>query len=159
MTQLDRKQEAQLQQTLDRLKVTPQQLFDFGDSIKDRAVSPVEWLDQNLHRPAGPGVGPLRSWHINPDRLDERLRSLLDPLGIGYCYMLTKNGQSIHEPVASFLPAYWRPHFTLGQISFPSLLRHESGLGRELAPQLATDHSFLRLSAGGAKNHLHHQCH
>jgi hypothetical protein len=37
-------------------------------------------------------------------------------------------------PVASFLPAYWRPHFTLGQISFRSLLRHESGLGRALNP-------------------------
>ena len=30
---------------------------------------------------------------------------------------------------------------------------------RELAPKLATDHPLLRLSAGGAKDHLHHQCH
>ena len=29
---------------------------------------------------------------------------------------------------------------------------------RELAPKLATDHPLLRLSAGGAKNHLYHQC-
>ena len=28
---------------------------------------------------------------------------------------------------------------------------------RELAPQLGTDSSLLRLSAGGAKDHLHHQ--
>ena len=96
MTQPKGDQDLQLQQTLDRLGVAPQQLLDFHQSLADRVASTPEWLNPNLYRSGGPGARPLRSWHINPERLDASLRGLLDPLGVGFCYMLTRRGAPIY---------------------------------------------------------------
>ena len=71
-------QEPELQKALDRVGITPQQLFDFHRTLAERVASTPEWVDPNLHRSPGLGARPLRSWHINPDALDSKLRNLLD---------------------------------------------------------------------------------
>ena len=48
--------------------------------------------------------------------------------------LLRDTGHDSATSVYDFLPAYWRPHYTLKKVTFRDLLRHESGLGRALNP-------------------------
>jgi beta-lactamase family protein len=180
-------QDPQVQQILDRLKITPQQLFGEPINTAEAARSTVDRLEPDLVRADRP-LWPALFWRINLDTLSRSLENALNAVRVGYCYMLKRNGKLAHgrsvgwaqlpptngpdtddgsvawqyhvpmnvgsvskfvtavavvrllndlniplaTPIVDFLPAYWRPHFTVSQISFRALLRHESGLGRAL---------------------------
>jgi CubicO group peptidase (beta-lactamase class C family) len=98
MTHLNHDQEVQLQRTLDRLNITPQQLFDFHHTLATRVASTPEWFNPNLQRSSGQRFArPLRAWHINPDTLDQKLTAMFDVLGVGFCYVLNRNGTLVHR--------------------------------------------------------------
>ena len=85
--------EAQVQQILDRLKVTPEQLFDQHRSVASNAAVAIDQFEPELFRPIKGGTSPLSwLWRINADTLDRKLRDELDPLNIGYCYMIRRRG-------------------------------------------------------------------
>ena len=79
-------------------------------------------------------------------------------------YCLSFCGWKERQPVARELKAIYRAETAEGCRQAAGGVRRRP-LGpkvsddcRELAPKLGTDHSLLQLSAGGAKDHLHHQC-
>jgi Beta-lactamase len=113
-------QDLELQTALDRVGITPQQLFDVHRTLAERVASTPEWLDFNLQRSPGLGARPLRSWHINPDALDSKLRNLLDGLGVGFCYMLTRRGAVVLQSKRG-ATRLATPAFSIGVIQIPAV--------------------------------------
>ena len=80
-------------------------------------------------------------------------------------YCLSFCGWKERQAVARELKAIYRarnrrggPQALLSGVQHRPVGQKVSDDSRELAPKLGTDHSLLQLSAGGAKDHLHHQC-
>jgi CubicO group peptidase (beta-lactamase class C family) len=96
MTHSGRHLDSQVKRILDSLKVTPQQLLDHPADVARGAVSTVDNIEPDLVRPSL-GWWPLSwFWRINLDTLNTGLRNELDPLGVGYCYMLKSRGRLVH---------------------------------------------------------------
>ena len=82
----------------------------------------------------------------------------LSRYGLSFC------GWKERQAVARELKAIYRAE--TAEVALKRLSEFDAGpwgkkypmISRELAPKLGTDHSLLQLSAGGAKDHLHHQC-
>ena len=96
MTEPGRYQEAQLKRVLDSMKVTPQQLLEHEHKVARGAFSSVDDLVPNLVRPSRTRWPLSWFWQFNLDTLNTGLRSELDPLGVGYCYMLKSKGKLVH---------------------------------------------------------------
>lgn len=107
MTQPDSDKEIQLQQTLDRLGIEPQQLFHHLTGVVAGAVSTPDLLEPKLQRAGDPFAEPLRNWRVNPDALNDRLQSKFfpvapaDPLTYGFCYKLTHQGRTLFKDRAN----------------------------------------------------------
>jgi Beta-lactamase len=107
MTQPESDKEIQLQQTLDRLGIKPQQLFHHLTGAVAGAVSTSDLLEPKLQRAGDPFGEPLRNWRVNPDALNDRLQAKFfpvapaDPLTYGFCYKLTHQGRTLFKDRAN----------------------------------------------------------
>ena len=91
--------DADVQRLLDRLKVTPEQLFHGHGGPASHAVSGVGEARETggrLVRPSRFGSLFTGLWEIDLDAFDTALASSLDALGIGYCYMMRRQGKLVH---------------------------------------------------------------
>ena len=77
---------------LDSLGITTQRLLDFEHGIGRASVSTVDKLEPVLMRPSRVRWPFTSLWRINLDTFDQDLRSALDALGVGYCYMIRRKG-------------------------------------------------------------------
>lgn len=99
MTDRATDQTEQLNRIFDRLRATPQQFTKFQH---DSAAREKATIANEIHWPP---VRPNRTWsllsflpilwRIDPVALGREVRKLLDGLGIGYCYMLKRNGKIV----------------------------------------------------------------
>jgi len=81
---------------LDALKITPQHFLDFEHDIGRQAKSTVDKINPILIRPSRTRWPFTELWEINLDTLHKSLRTTLDRLGVGYCYMMRRNGRLVH---------------------------------------------------------------
>lgn len=204
-----------IQQILDRLRVTPEQLFGDYHGPAGEAVMPVDQAEPVLVAPARHGRWPLAwLWRINADTLNAKLRAELDPLKVGYCYMITRRGVFVHgnpwlfaqlpprgadpddgsvgwdydvpmnicsiskfitaiaivrllrdkgltpgERIGGYLPQYWNAPAEVRALTFHDLLRHESGLGTQIADSgpgnFAAAKSEVQKNTAGAGTYLY----
>ena len=86
----------QLKEVLDTLKVTQRDLVEHERKVTRGAFSSVDDLQPNLVRPSRIRWPLSWFWDFNLDTLNSGLRNALDPLGIGYCYMLKRDGALVH---------------------------------------------------------------
>ena len=92
-----------LEQTLDRVGITPQQLYHHLTGAAAGAVSTPDLLDPKLQRVGDAFAEPLRTSRVNPDALNDRLQKKFfpvapaDPLTYGFCYKLTHEGQTLFK--------------------------------------------------------------
>jgi CubicO group peptidase (beta-lactamase class C family) len=93
MARVTRKQDAEVRRILDRLGLTPQQFLDFNPHPAPDPLTRASEIDWTITRPSRLGWPFTLFWRINFDTLNEGLRSMLDPLGVGYCYMIRRNGK------------------------------------------------------------------
>jgi hypothetical protein len=86
----------EIRAVLDRLKLTPQHFLDFEKTGRADLLTPLREIEWQVTARPSP-LWPFTSlWWINLDTLDRGLRSTLDPLGIGYCYMIRCRNQFVH---------------------------------------------------------------
>lgn len=92
-----------VQGVLERLQVQPEELFAHSPGqVRDPAVI-LDQLTPDLFRPLRGGFTPLSwLWRINAETLDRKLRDELDPLQVGYCYMICRKGALIHGSASLF---------------------------------------------------------
>jgi len=81
---------------LDALRITPQHFLDFEHGIGRQAVSTVDKINPILIRPSRTRWPFTEFWEINLDTFHQGLRTTLDPLGVGYCYMMRRSGKLVH---------------------------------------------------------------
>jgi hypothetical protein len=79
--------QAQFEQILDRLRVTPQHFLDLTHSIGREAVSTVDEAQPIFIQPSKILWTLTYLYRINIDKFDQSLRNAMDALGVGYCYM------------------------------------------------------------------------
>jgi hypothetical protein len=96
MTQRGSDQDAQVRRIFDALKVTPERLLDFQQSVvRDAVFTVANKINPDLIPPSkAPWLTWL--WRINLDTFDQRLRTTLDPLRVGYCYMMKRKGKLVY---------------------------------------------------------------
>jgi hypothetical protein len=96
MTQRSSDQDAQIVRILDALRITPQRFLDFEHDIGREARSTVDKIEPILIRPSRTRWPFTELWEINLDTFHQSLRTTLDPLGVGYCYMMRRKGKLVH---------------------------------------------------------------
>ena len=96
MAKRSRSLDPKLQEALDRVGVTPQQLFDEQRSIASGAVTTTDVLNPTALRPTGVPNFLSSLWHINLDTFDRKLTNSLGSAGVGYCYMIRRKGALVH---------------------------------------------------------------
>lgn len=100
MTQLRTDQTEELDRICNRLRMTPQHFRDFQRESAAREissnVSDIHWEPVPPSRFQSFFTHLSFLWRINLDTLDDKLRSKLDALGIGYCYMIKRQGKIVH---------------------------------------------------------------
>ena len=82
MMQPARDQDAQVQQILDRLGITPQQVLHHHHTFGDRLSASTERLGAIIPEPVLPPIADGLRWRINPETLHANLQAALDPLGV-----------------------------------------------------------------------------
>jgi CubicO group peptidase (beta-lactamase class C family) len=116
-------QQAQFEQILDRLKVTPQHFLDLTHSIGREAVSTVDEAQPILIRPSKIRWPLTYLYRINIDKFDQSLRNAMDALGVGYCYMIKRRGKILHLHASGWAqfrtdgPISWAPHIPMNMAS------------------------------------------
>ena len=81
----------QFRETLDRAGITPQQLMDYHHKLTDRLFASPERLGSAIVEPRHPiGEG---LWRINPQSLSAKLETALEATGVGFCYIINRNGR------------------------------------------------------------------
>jgi hypothetical protein len=96
MTQQGSDWDAHVRRILDSLKVTPERLLDFHQSVARDAVSTVDRIIPDLIRPSKTRWVFTQLWWINLDTFDQRLRTTLDPLCVSYCYIDEAKGKFVY---------------------------------------------------------------
>jgi hypothetical protein len=125
MRQPDGDKEIELQQLLDRLNITPQQLLTFHTR---EVVSTPDLAELTLQRAGDPFAEPLRNWRVNPEALNDRLQARFfpvapaDPLEIGFCYKLTHQGRTLFQDKAN-AARIETPEFSVGGLTIPAIPR------------------------------------
>jgi CubicO group peptidase (beta-lactamase class C family) len=115
--------QAQFEQILDRLRVTPQHFLDLTHGIGREAVSTVDEAQPILIRPSKISWPLTYLYRINIDKFDQSLRNAMDALGVGYCYMIKRRGKILHlhasgwAQVGSDGPISWAPHIPMNMAS------------------------------------------
>jgi hypothetical protein len=95
MTQRGSDKDAQLGRIFDALKVTPKRLLDFQQNVgRDAVFTVADKIDPDLIPPSQIPRPFTWLWRINLDTFDQGLRTTLDPLGVGYCYMIKRKASS-----------------------------------------------------------------
>jgi hypothetical protein len=90
-------QDVQWVRALGGLRITPQRFLDAQQNIGRPALSTTDKIAPILIRPR-PGVLPFTAlWEIDLDVLNNKLRTTLDPLGVGYCYLITRGRTIMHH--------------------------------------------------------------
>jgi CubicO group peptidase (beta-lactamase class C family) len=118
-----RDQQAQFEQILHRLRVTPEYFMDLAHSIGREAVSTADEAQPILIRPSRIPWPFTYFFRINIDKFDQSLRTAMDALGVGYCYMIRRRGQVLHvrasgsAKVGSDGPISWTPHIPMNSAS------------------------------------------
>jgi hypothetical protein len=124
MTQRGSDQDAQVKRIFDALEVTPERFLDFQQSVgRDPIFTVADRIDPNLI-PASQIPRPFTwLWRINLDTFNRRLRTKLDPLGVGYCYMMKRKGKLVYLGSSGWaqLPddgsVGWAPHVPMNVAS------------------------------------------
>jgi CubicO group peptidase (beta-lactamase class C family) len=93
MMQPARDQDAQVQQILDRLGITPHQVLHHHHTFGDRLSASTERLGAIIPEPVLPPIADGLRWRINPETLHANLQAALDPLGVGFCYIINRGGR------------------------------------------------------------------
>jgi hypothetical protein len=70
--------------------------LDADQNFAREAVTIVDRIEPNLVRPSKTWLPFTSLWRINLDTLNQGLRSTLDPLLVGYCYMIRRKGKIVH---------------------------------------------------------------
>jgi CubicO group peptidase (beta-lactamase class C family) len=96
MTRSVSDQEVQAGRVLDALGITAQQFLDFEHDIGREAVSTVDQIEPILVRPSRVRWPLTFLWRMNLDTFNQNLRTALDALGVGYCYMIKRKGRIVH---------------------------------------------------------------
>lgn len=86
-------QDAQIQQVLDRLGLTPQQVLHHHHTFGDRLSASTGRLGARIPERVLPPVSDGLRWRINPETLHANLQAALDPLGVGFCYIINRGGR------------------------------------------------------------------
>lgn len=124
----DHDQQAQFEQILDRLRVTPQYFLDVAHSLGHEAVQTIEEAQPILIRPSKIRWPLTYFFRINIDKFDQSLRTAMDALGVGYCYMIKRRGKIIHvhafgsAQVGTDGPISWAPHIPMNMASVSKLV-------------------------------------
>ena len=95
MTQRGSDKDAQVGRIFDALKVTPERLLDFHQNVvgRDAVFTVADKIDPDLIPPSQIPRPFTWLFRINLNTFDQRLRTKLDPLGVGYCYMMRRKGK------------------------------------------------------------------
>jgi hypothetical protein len=124
MTQRGSDQDAQVRRIFDALKVTPERLLDFQQSVgRDPIFTVADKINPDLIPPSQIPRPFTWLWRINLDTFDQGLRNALDPLGVGYCYMMKRKGKLVHLRSSGWaqLPndgsVGWGPHVPMNVAS------------------------------------------
>jgi CubicO group peptidase (beta-lactamase class C family) len=116
-------QQAQFEQILDRLRVTPQHFLDLTHGIGREAVSTVDEAQPILIRPSKTRWPLTYLYRINIDKFDQSLRNAMDALGVGYCYMIKRKGKILHLHASGWAqvgtdgPISWATHIPMNMAS------------------------------------------
>ena len=95
-------QDAQVERIFDALRITPQRLLHSDHNIGREAVSTVDKIETDLIRPSRTRWPFTSLWRINLDTFNQRLRASIDPLKVGYCYMMSRKGKIVHLHASGF---------------------------------------------------------
>jgi hypothetical protein len=88
--------EAEIKRIVDRVQLTPERIRDLQNDISHEVVARTDKIEWQFARPSrGPSIANWL-WRINLDKFVQALRNALDPLGVGYCYMIRRNGKLTH---------------------------------------------------------------
>jgi hypothetical protein len=98
--------ETEIRQVADRLGITPKYFFDGEGNFASGAASTVDTFNPNLIRPSGMPWFLTPLWRINLKTFHGKLQDYFNDLhrrfGIGYCYMIFRNGSSVHSGAADW---------------------------------------------------------
>ena len=123
MTQRGSDQDKQVGRILDALKVMPEHLLDFQRVGRDPIFTVNDKINPDLIPPSKIPRPFTGLWRINLDTFDQGLRTTLDPLGVGYCYMMRRKGQPGYSRSSGWaqLPndgsVGWAPHVPMNVAS------------------------------------------
>jgi hypothetical protein len=93
MSQRSTDYEARISKVLDGLKITPERL---RGSEHSAVVTTVDRIQPTLIRPSRLSWPFTELFQINLHTFNRRLRAALDPLRVGYCYMIRQRGRIAH---------------------------------------------------------------
>lgn len=96
MTQWSAVHDARAVRTLDALKLTPQHFLDAKHDFGRWSRSTVDRLEPVLIRPSRVGWPLTVLWRLNLDTFHQSIRATLDPTGVGYAYLIRRQGQIVH---------------------------------------------------------------
>jgi len=86
----------QVRRIFDRLRVTPQHFLNYESGLAHELFTPAPEIEWTVPRRPAWQWPFYYFWRIDLDALDRGLRSALDATGVGYCYMLKRNGKLVH---------------------------------------------------------------
>lgn len=81
-----------IQRIFDRLRITPQHVLEYQRGVATRPVVPFTEVQWTVEHRAAWGWPLSYLFRIDLDALGRGLRAGLDATGVGYCYMLKRNG-------------------------------------------------------------------
>jgi CubicO group peptidase (beta-lactamase class C family) len=116
-------QQAQFEQILDRLRVTPQRFLDLAHGIGREAVQTVDEAQPILVRPSRIRWPLTYLFQINIDKFNQSLRTAMDATGVGYCYIIKRRGKILHmrasgsAQIGADGPISWAPHIPMNMAS------------------------------------------
>jgi CubicO group peptidase (beta-lactamase class C family) len=80
----------------DRLRITPQHFLDYESGLARQPFTQLTEVDWAVTRRRGWRWPFSAFWRIDLDALGRGLRSGLDAAGVGYCYILKRQGKLVH---------------------------------------------------------------